>query len=314
MMNIPYKDLDEPVTPMRPYMQFLIILGITLASMIIGVIIAMCIIYMLYGSAVMNEALSFTITSPKVLNSVWIFQIVSTTLPLFVAPVFFANIIVQQPREYLKNNLKFSWLLILLVFAIMMISSPLIELLSNINQKMHLSGFLQSLQDWMRKEEDLAEKAQEGMMQMKTIGSLVFAIFVVGLLTALAEEFLFRGVIQTIFVRWTKNSHVAIWITAILFSAFHMEFFGFLPRVLLGALFGYFVYWSGSIWTSVWGHFVNNSTVVIMVYLYQHKQTSISPDDQHVFNSVGYIISFIIVLFLFWVYRDIALKKKPVQA
>ena len=103
---------------------------------------------------------------------------------------------------------------------------------------------------------------------------------------------------QTIFIRWTKNKHAAVWITAILFSAFHMEFFGFLPRLLLGVLFGYFVAWSGSIWPAIWGHFVNNGTIVVITYLSQHKLIGIGPDDQHVFNNVWYIISLVITLFL----------------
>ena len=112
-------------------------------------------------------------------------------------------------------------------------------------------------------------------------------------------------------MRWTKNYHVAVWITAILFSAFHMEFFGFLPRLMLGVLFGYFVVWSGSIWTSVWAHFINNGTAVVVTYLYQHKKITINPDDQHVFNYTGYIISLVIVLFLLYVYRNITLSQQP---
>jgi len=92
-----------------------------------------------------------------------------------------------------------------------------------------------------------------------------------------------------------------------------MEFFGFLPRLFLGVLFGYFVAWSGSIWTSVWAHFINNGTDVVVTYLSQHKKISINPDDQHVFNSKIYMLSFIIILFLFWIYRQIALNKKLVQ-
>jgi len=195
----------------------------------------------------------------------------------------------------------------------MFTSTPLIELLSNINQKAVLPDFLSSLQKRIRDSEDAAQKLTAVMLQMKTIWAMIIDVLVIGLLTAIAEEFMFRGCIQTIFTQWTKNKHAAIWLTAILFSAFHMQFFGFLPRLMLGALFGYLVAWSGSIWPSVWAHFINNGTAVIVTYLYQHKKINVNPDDQHIFNYTGYLFSLIIVLFLLLSYRNIATGKKQVQ-
>jgi CAAX amino terminal protease family. len=69
--------------------------------------------------------------------------------------------------------------------------------------------------------------------------------------------------------RATKNHHVAIWVSAFIFSAFHVQFFGFVPRMLLGALFGYLYVWSGSLSISIIGHFVNNGFSVLMMYLNQ---------------------------------------------
>ena len=85
----------------------------------------------------------------------------------------------------------------------------------------------------------------------------------VALLPALCEEWLFRGTLQPLLIRASGNIHVGIWISAGLFSAIHMQFFGFIPRMLLGAAFGYLVVHSGSIWPAVTGHLVNNAGVVI---------------------------------------------------
>ncbi|RYZ99582.1 MAG: CPBP family intramembrane metalloprotease [Sphingobacteriaceae bacterium] len=170
--------------------------------------------------------------------------------------------------------------------------------------------FLKFVQEWMEKSEKSAEIMVTAMLKMNSVGDLIKNVLLIGLATAVVEEFLFRGCLQTIFIRWTKNTHAAIWITAILFSAFHMQFFGFLPRVMLGVLFGYMVAYSGSIWPAMWGHFINNSFAVIATYLYQHKTIKIDPESQHVFNYTVYIISLIILLFLLWIYRYIALSKK----
>jgi len=163
----------------------------------------------------------------------------------------------------------------------------------------------------MRHSEDEALKETQLLLQMNSLGAMLFDLLVIGLLTAIAEEFLFRGCVQTIFTRWTKSKHWGIWIAAILFSAFHMQFFGFLPRLLLGVFFGYFVAWSGSIWTSVWGHFINNGSAVVITYLFQQKIIKVNPDDQHVFNWLGYLLSLILTVLLLNVYRNIAESKKP---
>ncbi len=76
-------------------------------------------------------------------------------------------------------------------------------------------------------------------------------------------------------------------------------------------MFGYFVAWSGSIWTAVWAHFINNGTAVVVTYLYQQKKIPVNPDDQHIFNWTGYVVSLLIVLFLLYVYRAINLNTKP---
>jgi uncharacterized protein len=292
-----------------PPVQLILFLAVFGGILIIGTSIGVGLIVVLYGVNTFNAISHLNVTYPHFANSLWILQTAGTTLPIFIAPILFALFIVKDPKEYIKSGFKFPWFLMVLVFAIMFISSPVIELLSNINQKMQLPHFLQ----WMRESEDNAQKLTSVLLQMKTIWDMLFDLIFIGLLTAIVEEFMFRGCLQTIFEKWTKNSHAAIWITAILFSAFHMEFFGFLPRMMLGVLFGYFVVYSGSIWTSVWAHFINNGTAVIVTYLYQQKITKISPDDQHVFNYSGYIISLIIILILFWVYRNIALGKKQVQ-
>jgi len=301
---------EKPANTTHPSLQFLTLVGITIGLMIVGAFIGLAIVVPMYGMKIITEVGSFDTTYPGVINSLWILQITSTTIPLFAGPVIFARFVMNEPQEYLQFGKPSSIVLFLLVFVVMFFSAPLMEVLVNINQKMVFPQWAQGLYKWMRQSEDEAGKETALLLQMNSIGAMLFDLLVIGLLTAIAEEFLFRGAIQTIFTRWANNIHWGIWISAILFSAFHMQFFGFLPRLLLGVFFGYFVAYSGSVWTSVWGHFINNGTAVVMTYLFQHKLIHINPDDQHVFNYGAYAFSVIFTAFLFFVYRNIAQSKK----
>ncbi len=309
MENIADKQVGKVTESLHPALQFLIFISLFAGIWLLGNLIGAGIVLGIYGMKMIDAISTVDGTYPGFITAMWILQLLSTTIPVFAAPVIFSRFIIKNTAEYIKPGFKFPWLLMALVFIIMFCSSPLMEFLVNINQKMQLPSFLH----WMRDMQDQMDKLQGVLLQMNTIWSMLFDLIYVGLLTAIAEEFMFRGAMQTIFEKWFKNTHVAIWVTAILFSAFHMEFFGFLPRMFLGVVFGYFVAYSGSIWPAVWGHFINNGMAVIVTYLYQHKMIATSPDDDHVFNSTLYIISFIITLFLFWVYQKVAANKKPVQ-
>jgi membrane protease YdiL (CAAX protease family) len=303
MIDTPIKQAEEGEVDIHPAAQFFILMGVTFAVLIACYFLSMGIVWVAYGAKTANAMTTMDMAVPNFPQGMWVVQIVGTTIPLLVAALFFAFIIVRSPKEYLKPYFKVSWVFYLLVFVLMFASAPLMEYLANINQKFHLP-------QWMRTDEDLAAKVTGIMLDMKTVWDLIFDVLIIGLLAAVAEEFLFRGCIQAIFTRWTKNTHLAVWVTAILFSAFHMEFFGFLPRLLLGVVFGYVTAWSGSIWPAVWAHFINNTTDVVVTYLTQHKAISSSFEKEQVFSYSAYIFSFIIVLFLLWIYRNVGQTKR----
>jgi len=290
----------------HPSVQLLIFVGITFAVVGGGYLLGAAIVMALYGVNTLMEIAQLDLSDPNAANGLWILQIVSTTIPIFAAAYIFARFVAKNTREYLRASGKFSWFVMVVVLCVMLVATPLVELLSNINQKLQLPEALAGLQKWMRDTEDQAQKLTDVLLQMKTIGSMLLKLTLVGLITAIVEEFMFRGCIQTILLKWTKNQHAAIWTSAVLFSAFHLEFFGFLPRLMLGVLFGYFVAWSGSIWPAVWAHFINNGTAVIVSYLYQNQMINVNPDDTHIFNLPAYIFSLIIMLFLLYLCRDMA--------
>jgi len=295
---------------MSPGLQFLVFTLLSVSIIFVFNLIGLGILMGLYGLGIIQDIMALDFTNPQTTQALYILQIVSTTIPIFIAPVIFARFVVKEPAEYIKSNFRFPLVLFAIAFVIMLISSPFIELLSNINQRMVLPEFLKCIERWMRASEDQAQKITKAILKMDNVWQMLKNLFLIGFLTAIVEEFMFRGVLQTIMLRWTKSTHAAIWITAALFSAFHMEFYGFLPRMLLGGLFGYFVAWSGSIWPAVWGHFLNNGTAVVVTYLYQQKKIKLNPEDSHTFSYGGYIFSAIIIIILLLVYKNAASGKK----
>ncbi|HEV8515716.1 MAG TPA: CPBP family intramembrane glutamic endopeptidase [Cyclobacteriaceae bacterium] len=154
---------------------------------------------------------------------------------------------------------------LVMTIAFMITNSVFIDWNSHLSFPESMKGF----EDWARDYEERAEALTKYMTNFSSTGEFLIAFLVVAVLPGFGEELVFRGMLQPQLFRATKNIHVAIWASAIMFSAFHLQFFGFVPRLLLGALFGYLYYWSGSLFIAMFAHFVNNGFSVLMLYLNQ---------------------------------------------
>ncbi|WP_297903057.1 CPBP family intramembrane glutamic endopeptidase [uncultured Parabacteroides sp.] len=145
----------------------------------------------------------------------------------------------------------------------MLLLSPTINLLGLLNKQMELPAFMSPIEEWMQAQENLAEQLTVRLLSSDNIGVILANLIVIAVTAGITEEFLFRGALQRVIGKWSSNPHTIIWVAAILFSAFHLQFYGFLPRMILGAYFGYLLYWSKSIWIPVFAHFINNAFAVI---------------------------------------------------
>jgi membrane protease YdiL (CAAX protease family) len=169
--------------------------------------------------------------------------------------------------------------LFILAMVLMWIQLPLINFLATINNTLVFPEILKPIGEWMRIQEDQAAKLTEAFLLMPGLVDLVISLFIMALIPALGEEFLFRSTLQPLIAKWTNKPVLAIWITAFVFSFIHFQFFGFLPRFFIGAFLGYLFYWSGSVWYSVVAHFANNGLAVFVYYLKQHEVINFTTDD-----------------------------------
>ena len=194
-------------------------------------------------------------------------QGISSTL-IFIAPplVLYGFTRTQSLRQLGFKKPNTAWML-LLGLVLMFVSLPITNLLTTWNEKMNFGEAFEALEAMLKQLEETAADLTEQMLQVDTFGGLLFNLLVIALIPAIGEELTFRGVLQQALVRGTKNAHVAIILSAAIFSFIHFQFYGFLPRMFLGLLLGYLFYYSGSIWTSILMHFVNNGTAVVVAYL-----------------------------------------------
>ena len=156
---------------------------------------------------------------------------------------------------------------ILVVLAFYLVSLPAMNWLVDFNQSVRLPSWMSGLEQAMRTMEDSAADATEQLLDIHTLWQFLSSVFVIGIMAGLSEEMLFRGAMQRTMQDSRLNTHAVVWITAIVFSAFHMQFFGFIPRMVLGAWLGYLLVWTRSLWAPIIAHTLNNSTVVVFSYL-----------------------------------------------
>lgn len=158
------------------------------------------------------------------------------------------------------------WVLISII-AIVAIQ-PLVDLLGVWNSQMRFPDFMYLIEKWMRESEVAAATMTAEILQGAYIKNIVANIFIMAIIPAIGEELIFRGCFQKVIGKWWNNPHLAILVTAFLFSAIHLQFFGFLPRFILGLLLGYLFYWSKNLWVPIIAHFLNNVGALLMYYYF----------------------------------------------
>lgn len=271
--------------------QLIVLLLLILAGAVFSSLIAMGIFYFIYGfHAEITQ-------DPDMMRLLQLFSAIGTFLFPALALAWLCS---NNPKEYLSIGEMPKGHILLLTFFSVFLLSPAISLTGLLNRQMELPSFMEPMENWMRVQEETAEKLTLMLLAGEGFVTLILNLIVIAVAAGVTEEFLFRGALQRVIGKWTHNHHIIIWSAAIIFSAFHMQFFGFLPRMLLGAYFGYLLYWSRNIWVPVFAHFVNNAFAVIGMSNARLKDNEFITGDISAQNLLPYTIVAIITLFLFY--------------
>jgi uncharacterized protein len=245
---------------------FVVAIGFVIVGPMIGFLFAMP----FYDGSITDlaESIQSPVGHESVKLPIYIVQAFATLVGLILAPAWY----LKTERKQLGSLFRFEQhhlgpmvSIVILVIVFMGVNSVFIEW----NSTAQFPEFLKGFEQWAREKEDLAAKMTEFLTEFNSFFEVAIALFVIAVLPAIGEEIVFRGIVQNLLRKLTNNIHVSIWIAAFLFSAIHLQFFGFVPRLLLGALFGYLYYWSGSLTMAMLAHFVNNGFSVLAIYFYQ---------------------------------------------
>jgi uncharacterized protein len=301
----------------RPFSKLALVALIALFSLLVSIIVSSVLAIPFFGPGVfkelMHSGINFDAESLPLLKY---FQL-SQSIGLFVIPSFLlAFLLGGSVIQYLKLGSFPKFGNLLLSLLIVVIASPFINFIADLNSKMILPEDLSWLENWMKTSEESASNLTKLFLKTETVYGLLFNILLIGIIPALGEELLFRGIIQRIFHEWTKNKHLAIWISAFLFSFLHFQFYGFIPRALLGALFGYLFVFSGNLWIPIFAHFVNNAFAVLAYFLYDKGVSNVDPDALGVENEHKYIVitSLVLVVLFFWLfYRNTKKERSKIE-
>ncbi len=264
----------------HPFTKLILLLFLMLASYLVlfglGIFLAIAIYHIPAGeviSIIDNNSYEGNIPLLKML------QVLYSTGLFLIPAILAAFLIERRVGDYLGLSglpgIGIFLLILMLMFAIV----PFINYVALLNEKLSLPARWSGVMEKINRNDQSQWDLMKAFLDTDRFGGFLFNLFMIALVPAIGEEFFFRGVLQRILAEWFRNNHVAIWATAFVFSLMHYQFMGFIPRIVLGALFGYLFIWTGSIWAPVIAHFLNNGAAVVQYYFYYRGNFPQEPEN-----------------------------------
>jgi membrane protease YdiL (CAAX protease family) len=273
-----------------PILQLFLVIAFLGIAMILITLLSFMSLLFFYG---IDETLSlFTFENLGFLRFSQIIQ----SITIFVLPSFFAAYLFSKKPTKLLGFDNPKIILFLLACIMFIICQPMISILANVNNDLIFPEFLKSFEDKIRIMENENNNLVFRLLDTCQPSAVIINIFMIVIIPAFGEEIFFRGTLQPLFHKMFKNKHFAVWITAFIFAAIHLQFFTFLPRFVLGALLGYLFLYGKNIWYSIAGHLINNLISFIVFYYYRHFQPEINPMNPNSDDFSWFIITGSIVL------------------
>jgi membrane protease YdiL (CAAX protease family) len=242
----------------------------------------------------MSDPSKWDFSNPATLTFIRGMQVIQF-IALFLVPTFIgAKLFSTDSKKYLGLKPPSNLIYFIAAVMLMMLALPLVNWLGELNKNVH---FPAGIEKWMKDKEDEAARTVQALLSKHTVSDLLLNIVCIAGLAAVGEELLFRGIAQRLLIKLFKNPWVGIIVAAFLFSAMHLQFYGFLPRFVLGILLGVIYWYSGSLWTSILAHFIYDGALITLVYF---NPAMVNADSPVKMNNIALVasVSFVMVVLI----------------
>jgi len=296
----------SPLGELSTFAKLVFVVLLVISGFIIFFLAGILFAIPLYHVNLLNNMSVLTeFNDPQAISLLKYFQFIQS-IGFFILPALLAGWFFEgNATGYLKLNKTSPVTIFVITIFIMFVSLPAINWIISVNEMMKLPAALHGVEQWMKDTEDQAAQLTDAFLNTNTIGGLAVNLLMIAIIPAIGEEMLFRGILQRLFSEWFRNIHMAILFTAFIFGAVHLQFYGILPRMILGILFGYLFYWTGSLWLPIFAHFLNNGSAVIVSFFISRNIVKQEYENFGSTNNVFFIVGSIVLtgLLLFWVYQ-----------
>ena len=242
-------------------------------SPLTGIGLFFCLFILMFIIVAFASQLLMTKMSNAVV-AIRIATLLQDVLAFMLPAIVTAMLMTRLPARFLFVEIAPRLWPLLIAIATLFASMPWMNAVIDWNDSITFPKELSELEKILRETEQSTSDVVNSMLAGASAGSMILSVCIVGLLAGLSEELFFRGALLRLFTLTRINIHVAVWGVAVLFSLMHLQFFGFVPRMLLGAFFGYLVVWSRCLWIPIVVHIVNNSSVVVIQWLEENSNTA----------------------------------------
>jgi membrane protease YdiL (CAAX protease family) len=304
-----------PARPMHPLLQLLLLVGLAIAGVSLASFLALVGAQVLFGVSATDFGTLTTSPGrhPQGWAALTLFQ--GLSLAGIGAGALVLPLVLRQSvgRYFAPRQLGAGWWLLAAGLLILCLVPALSSVVAW-NAGAHFPSALHGFEQWARANEDQAADLTKFLTNFTSPGRLLAGLLAIAVVPAVAEELVFRGVVQPNLQRWFTSRHVGIWLTAATFSAVHVQFFGFVPRFLLGLVLGYLYEWSGNILVPMAAHFTQNAFQLVLLYLAQgrHLPATFDPDANQTLPWPTVLLSAALSIgLLYWLHQRMTATAPP---